>query len=145
MLVTAEHSVSLTFKYFVGIDFGVYLQGVEKAESKMKYLNRCNKNFKTYNQGDKNIWVSMAILMMILSVISTMFIGIHFFMKRRSASIFGKYQRNCVTLSQTVHFVIVYIIFEVSFASSLNILDKLSISRFDVTFYYSMKNQVFFL
>ena len=113
----------------LGIDFGSYLQGVEVAESKMKYMNRCSKNFKTYNQGDKNIWVSMAVLMMILVLMVTMFVGIHFFVKRRGASIFGKYQRNCVTLSQTVHFVIFYIIFEVGFASSLNIMDKYSFPR----------------
>ena len=108
------------------------MKGYEEAESKMKYLLRCNKDFQVYQSESKNIWVAMAVLIMIFIVVVPMFAGIKFFIKRRGAIIYGKYQRNCVTLSQTVHFVIFYIIFEVSFASSLNIVDSRSVSRYFV-------------
>ena len=114
------------------LSFGKYLKEGWEAERHMKYLNRCSKNYD--HEGNQNLIIHMAFIIMILVLAIIMFIGVKFYLSRRSQggsmpAKYGPYQRNVVTLSQTVQCFILFIITEVLLAVSLSALESKGVSR----------------
>ena len=113
--------------------FGKYLKEGWAAERHMKYLNRCSKNYD--HEGNQNLIIHMAFIIMILVLAIIMFIGVQFYLSRRSNGTnmpakYGSYQRNLITLSQTVHCFTLFIMTEVLLAVALNILESNDIPRY---------------
>ena len=136
------------------VDFGQYLKKGWEAEKQMKYLNRCSKNYHHegkfyivlmrmiglrniyhYNIGNMNTNIAMGFIFIIIFPAISMFIAVKFFLRRRSNGggmppKYGPYQRNLVTLSQTVQFFIFFILTEVFLAVFLTILESRAIARY---------------
>ena len=115
------------------LSFGKYLSEGWEAERHMKYLNRCSKNYD--HEGNQNLIIHMAFIIMILVLATVMFIGVKFYLSRRCRggnrpAKYGPYQRNLITLSQTVQCFILFIITEVILAVSLSILESKGVSRY---------------
>ena len=95
----------------------------------MKYLNLCLGNRE---KGSKTLKVNMYIFMMILSISVIMFLCVKYYVGRHSqnASVkYGRYQRNIVTLTQTVQFLLSYISVEVLLSLVLSVLEANKFSR----------------
>ena len=127
------------FFFYAESGFGLYLSKGWDAEISMKYLQRCQANFKDFDDGSKIALVQIIFIIIIFLPATVMFIGIRFFVYKNSKSSqipakYGRYQRNLLTFSQTTWSLVLFICGEVAIAVLLKLLDQNSVPGYEMIF-----------